>query len=143
MLDRTNVDIDKLIRSADLLSGRIPVAEIAELHDRVASAQGGVDWRLSACEDAQGRKILTLELAARLVLQCQRCLEPMPEALDHTWRLAVVRSEEDLPELEDEEDTLDFMAVTGLLDVTGLVVEELLLALPMMPRPAAGRRSSL
>lgn len=133
-LDLDQFDLEKLIRTADVVRGVMPLADITELADRVVSRVGGVGWSLSARRDQQDRIHLRIGLDAVLDVQCQRCLGPMQHAVDHQWSLLVVRDESALPELEDEQDDVDTIVVPGMLDVGRLVIEELLLVLPMMPR---------
>ncbi|MDE3010309.1 MAG: DUF177 domain-containing protein [Pseudomonadota bacterium] len=110
------------------------MSALPELADRLASGDGAVAWSVRAARDAHGRPRLTLELDGQLQLICQRCLGPLPFAIRHQHALVVVKSEAELPELEDEEDDSDFVVVPGALDMQNAVLEELLLALPMMPR---------
>jgi uncharacterized protein len=131
------VDPEKLVRGGETLTGVIRMAELPELADRLASSEGTLAWQIRAERDLHGRPRLLLHLEARLLLVCQRCLGPLPHVLDHAHALVVVTSEEALPELEDEEEDADCILVPGPLDVRGVVVEELLLALPMMPRHEA------
>ena len=49
-------------------------------------------------------------------------------------RLVLVEDESQLPPLEEESDTEDYLVVDGPLDVLELVEDAVLLALPMMPR---------
>ena len=134
MSDRTFVDLENLIRDGGVVAGCVPVADVPELSDRLASRAGVVSWRLQARRDAHARIGLTLWLEGELVMQCQRCLGDMSYPLSHRWELSVVRAEADLPELGDEDEEVDCIVVPQALDVVALVVEELLLALPMMPR---------
>jgi uncharacterized protein len=134
MSDQTLVEPEKLIRSGDALVGHVALASVPEWLERLASPLGEVAWQLSADRDGLERPRLHLALSGDLVLQCQRCLEPMAYRLDHRWDLVVVREESELPDLEDEAEDADCIVAPGAVGIEALVVEELLLALPMMPR---------
>ncbi len=134
MSERTQVDPDKLIRGGETLHGEFDVAAFAELEDRLASSDGVIAWTLRGDRDLHGRPRLTLTLKGTLALICQRCLGALEHALDHRHALVVVREESALPELGDEDDDSDCVLLTGPLDLQQAVLEELLLALPMMPR---------
>lgn len=76
---------------------------------------------------------LELHARATVVLECQRCLQPLPVALDARRRLRFVDTEEEAARLdEDSED--DVLALPRRLDLRELVEDELILALPIVPR---------
>jgi uncharacterized protein len=82
-----------------------------------------------------GEAELRLHLQARTALQCvcQRCLQPMAVPLEVQTVLRFVRGEaraEALDEVSDE----DVLALTPALDLQPLVEDELILALPLVPR---------
>jgi uncharacterized protein len=133
MSEKNHFDPEHLIRSGDVMKRSASVAHFEGLLDRLAEQAGDVAWQLSASRDAHQSVKLLLELSAHLVLKCQRCLGPIEYELNETRRFALFKNEASLPELEDEEDDIDCMVVTGEMDALALVEEELLLALPMMP----------
>jgi uncharacterized protein len=66
-------------------------------------------------------------------LECQRCLQPMSEALRVDRHLRFVSGEDEAARLdEDSED--DVLALVARLDVSELLEDELILALPLVPR---------
>jgi uncharacterized protein len=134
MSEQTLVDPEKVVRGGEVLTGRVSVTDLPEIADRVADQAGTLEWKMRGERDLFGRARLHLQLDGQLVLICQRCLGPLLHALRHERDLVVVREEVDMPELEEEEEDADCILVPGLLDVTAVVLEELLLALPMMPR---------
>ena len=133
MSERNLIDPEHLIRSGDAMQRSTPIAHFEGLSDRLAEQSGAVKWQLSASRDANNNVRLHLELFAHLLLKCQRCLGALEYELNETRHFALFKDEASLPELEDEEDDVDGMVVTGDLDAMALVEEELLLALPMMP----------
>jgi uncharacterized protein len=84
---------------------------------------------------AGGEAELRLHLQARtsLQLQCQRCLQPMAVLLDVQPSLRFVRGEA-LAEALDEDSDEDVLALTPALDLQPLIEDELILALPLVPR---------
>ena len=66
-------------------------------------------------------------------LTCQRCLQPMAEPLAVDTRIRFVRGEAQAEALDGEED-YDVLALARSLDLRALVEDELLLALPIVPR---------
>lgn len=66
-------------------------------------------------------------------LECQRCLQPLNEALRVDRHLRFVAGEDEAARLdEDSED--DVLALVARLDVFELLEDELILALPLVPR---------
>jgi len=133
MSEQNLFDPEHLIRSGDAMKRISSVAQFTTLSDRLSDRVGEVHWQLSASRDVNHRIGLVLELSANLVLKCQRCLGPLDYELNEIRRFALFKDEDALPSLEDEEDDVDCMVVTGEMDAFALIEEELLLALPMMP----------
>jgi uncharacterized protein len=76
---------------------------------------------------------LHLTAAAHVTLQCQRCLQPMPQALDVDRWFRFAASEDEAARLdEDSED--DVLVESRRFDLAELVEDELILALPIVPR---------
>ena len=66
-------------------------------------------------------------------LTCQRCLQPLHEPLAIERRLRFVRDEAQAEALDAESED-DVLALSRSLDLRELVEDELLLALPLVPR---------
>lgn len=66
-------------------------------------------------------------------LECQRCLSPVQVAVHAERSFLFVQGEEAAADL-DEESEDDVLALTRALDLRSLVEDELLLALPLVPR---------
>lgn len=96
-----------------------------------------VDW------SAQGRRIqhdgveaqiwLELTAAVTVQLQCQRCLDDVAERLAVSRRFRFVASEAEAERLDDQSED-DVLALGHPLDLQALVEDELILALPLIPR---------
>jgi uncharacterized protein len=76
---------------------------------------------------------LSLNADVRVTLECQRCLGPMTQRLAIDRRLRFVRSEEEAERLDDESED-DVLALPPRLDLIELLEDELILALPLVPR---------
>jgi uncharacterized protein len=79
---------------------------------------------------------MTGEVRARLRVRCQRCLEPMELGLAAKPALILLRPGEREDLAESEADTL---VVDKPVMLSGLIEDELLLALPMFPAHAPGQ----
>ena len=112
-----------------LLQDALPLAADSPCTALVWSARG-------ACKPVTGGEPeIRLHLRARTALQmtCQRCLQPMTVALDVHPRLRFVRGEQQAEAL-DEDSEEDVLALAPALDLQQLVEDELILALPLVPR---------
>jgi uncharacterized protein len=76
---------------------------------------------------------LHLHAQASVLLECQRCLQPFVQALEVDRRVRFVRDEA-LAEQLDEHSDDDVLALPRRLDLHELLEDELILALPLVPR---------
>jgi uncharacterized protein len=76
---------------------------------------------------------LSLKADATVLLQCQRCLLPVVVAVEVDRRFRFVEGEDAAAAL-DEEIEDEVLALPRSLDLRALVEDELLLALPLVPR---------
>lgn len=114
-------------------AGRVALADLARLADVLADPAGEVEWTLSGVRGADGKPFLRLELTARPVLLCQRCLSGLELAFDHVSRLRLVRPGTPIGDDDLENDEYDTIEAQPDLDVIALLEEEMLLALPIAP----------
>ena len=117
-----------------MLEGELNISELGRLHDLLAEAVGSVSFRLVGRKGGRGEALLSLQVAGRIPLACQRCLAAIPFDLDIDSLLELVPEGEEMSQEELEDDTRDFLPVVRELDVAGLVEDEILLALPVAPR---------
>ncbi|MDN3920937.1 YceD family protein [Roseateles violae] len=137
------LDVEAFARDGASLQGEWPAQALSRLADSAApeapaSAWPAVRWSLEGEARAEPRSSdkqiwLHLEASARVSLTCQRCLQPVSEDLNLSRWFRFVRGEEEAASLDaDSED--DVLALTRSLDAQELVEDELLLALPLVPR---------
>ena len=113
-----------------------PIGEVAELS--VAPAMPGVvryaiQGRVTKDDTSQ----LVVQVQANLVLECQRCLEPLILPIDRTTVFELVRRESDLSDDEPDEDDLDApeqIVGSPKFDLSELLEDELILEVPYVPR---------
>jgi uncharacterized protein len=121
--------------------GRWPLAELRRLaDDHPADAPplaGEVTWRAQAYRRAVAGAApevwLHLTAHAQVVRSCQRCLQPLPLRLEVDRRLRFVVGEDAAAALDADSDD-DVLELQPRLDLRDLVEDELLLALPLVPR---------
>lgn len=89
-------------------------------------------WKEAAARPAEIR--LSLQVQARLWLTCQRCLQPVAHDISLNPVLRFVEGEEEAARLDDEAgDEEDVLALPRSLNVSELMEDELILALPLVP----------
>ena len=141
-LDPRRLDVATFAQAGGHLQGEWPLAGMARLlQDALPPAPGSpaqtVAWsargerRAASGGAAQIRLCLRARTALRMT--CQRCLQPVEIELDVAPTLRFVRDEAEAERLDEESDE-DVLALSSTLDLHELVEDELILALPLVPR---------
>lgn len=141
--DALRLDVAAFIHDGAALQGDWPGATLERLADLQTPPQdtplGTVDWQAHgeriAVPGADAELWLGLQARARVWLTCQRCLQPFEEPLAIDRRVRFVQGEARAEALDAEIDD-DVLALSKALDLRELVEDELLLALPIVPRHA-------
>ncbi len=132
------LDIKAFAKAASHLSGRDPLEKFERLRDesQALGADQCVEWRADGelSEDLGGQEDVWLHLSAKVTLSqiCQRCLGPaeIPVAVDRSFRFVAT---EELAEEQDDEAEEDVLVMSREFDLTALIEDELLMALPLVP----------
>lgn len=144
-LDFATAVIDSLKFAADegCLSGRIAVARLARLFDVLVSREGELVCKLTGyrerSSDGSEQFGLHLQVTGRLGLRCQRCLGEVAFDCAIDSRLLLMPSglsSVEWPEEELEADDYDAIPASREMSLQSLVEDEVLLALPIVPRHA-------
>jgi uncharacterized protein len=135
------LDVERFASEGAEMAGEWPLSELARLTESASpeappDATDVATWQLRGeTRTVRGQAQCWLHLAgqARVALVCQRCLQPVEEAIAAERSFLFVHGEEQAAELDaDSED--DVLAMTRALDVQALLEDELLLSLPLVPR---------
>lgn len=136
------LDVAALAQDAASLSGEWPAASLERLADAAApeapaSGWPALQWSLAGeVRQPKGGKAQTwlhLTASGEVALTCQRCLKPVHEAIDIDRWIRFVETEAEAAELDVDSDD-DVLALPRHLDARELIEDELLLALPLVPR---------
>jgi DUF177 domain-containing protein len=140
--DPRRLDVAAFAAEQGELSGDTPATALPRLNAATLapdddSSRADVHWRVTGqrlpLAGAGLQPSLLVEASTEVTLECQRCLQPMRIALPTERRIFFVEGEDAAAALDaDTED--DVLALTPTLDLCSLVEEELLLALPLVPR---------
>ena len=128
----STVDLAHAVRRGFRISGRLPISSLPRLAVSLASQRGEADVALEAGQDAEHRVVLNGRIDAVLEMQCQRCLGPVEIEVHAEPTLAWVKSDAESAELPEGYEPL--LAPDGRVALADLVTDELLLALPLVPR---------
>jgi uncharacterized protein len=141
LADARALDLRALCRDGVTRQGRWPLRGLARLGTALYATppeEASVEWAaqgtLRAVAGAEPELWLHLQAEAGVVLQCQRCLQAMPQPLGVDRRFRFVRGEDEAARLDEETEDDDVLALPDLLDLRDLVEDELILALPLVPR---------
>ena len=129
------VDPWRLLDQEQVIQGGIKLASMerlsALLHD--GGGKEEASFNLSFHRDQHRRAVIQCEIRATLILTCQRCLEPMSMPMELDSRLALVQGMDEAEGLPEELDPL-MLGEDGLLHISELVEDEILLAVPDAPK---------
>jgi len=113
------------------LHGRIALADLERVVPLLVTADGELEVEMHLGRDSDGTSFLSGRIRGSVVLQCQRCLEDLQQALDIDFRLGLVRSQEEIARLARRYDPLIVTAEPA--SIVDIVSDEVLLALPFAP----------
>ena len=138
--DPRRVDVVQLAASGGRLEGSMTAAQLGRLSTDAPLADAApATWAVTGeqreAPGAAPQTWLHLQAAARVTLTCQRCLQPVTLPLAAERWIRFVRDEALAEKLDEEcEDDVLALPSRGLVDVLALVEDELILALPIVPR---------
>ncbi len=115
------------------LNGVLALASLPRLSAALERADGAVAVALKAGIDGQGIRFIKGVLRAEVTLTCQRCLGSLSWPLEVAVCLGLARDEAQIDQLPEAYEPL-LIAEDSKLAVADLVEDELLLALPQIPR---------
>ena len=123
-------DIDLAADGRVRVEFSIPFDELPRVRPQLRRGEGCVTGEVRFGRE-QGRAIAEVEIAARAVLTCQRCLAPLEWPIASRGRVALVADAAEADRVPAELETAH--AADRRVSVRDLVEEELLLALPIAP----------
>lgn len=143
--DPRRLDVRRVAAAGARLEGRADADALPRLVSDAPLADGEpATWalrgeqRAAAAAGAAPELWLHLDVQARVVLPCQRCLQPMVVPLQAARAIRFVEGEAEAERLDGEiEDDVLALPARGGVDALALVEDELIFALPLVPRHQA------
>jgi len=135
-MSQEDVLVDPLAfaREGRSLELKVPVAALPRLAGEILGEGGEFAIRLDGRQERDGKLYLLVQVDGQALLTCQRCLEPMDWVCRVRSRLLLVPKGQPVPEEELEDDSYDAVEVEVRQDLLVLAEDEILLALPIVPR---------
>lgn len=140
--DPRHLDVESFAERAESLDGEAGLALLPRLVDQLRPESMAVDmapvrWQATGERRLQRGGVaqawLHLVVEARLAMTCQRCLQPVPVPLSLDGHFRFVADEAAAAD-EDLDADEDLLPTTRSLDLLALIEDELLMALPIVPR---------
>lgn len=123
----------KAAQARRAFAGTIRLADLHQVSDLVDDpADTEIGFALAFDLDDQREAKVQVSISGKVPMICQRTLERFGHAVDSTSVVAMVDSEAALDRLPDDYEPL--VVIDGRVKIADLVAEELLLALPLVPR---------
>ncbi|KGM57535.1 characterized ACR protein [Lysobacter arseniciresistens ZS79] len=126
------LDAWRMVAARRGVEGRVPLASLARLRDSLVDAEGEVVFSLDFGTDELQVPYVELRARAGLPLQCQRTLDRFVLPVEIDQRLGLIRDEADEAALPPGYEAL-LVPADGMLQPVGLVEDELILAVPVVP----------
>jgi uncharacterized protein len=126
------IDPWRLADGGKAIGGTIPLARLKRLQPLLDSQEGEAVFKLQFAYDEQRRATVKVEVSAPLTLICQRSLEPFIQNVHQHSLLQIIADAGEQANLSDQEEFV--LVEEGRLAVADLVEDELILAVPQVPR---------
>lgn len=124
------IDGLQFARGEETLDGSLDLSRLPRLAE-IGCGVRCLSYVLRGRKDDQGRCWLQVSGDGTLILECQRCLKPFMFPLVFCTELLLVASER---EIEAADDGVDRVLAGKSMQVDRLVEDEVILAMPMVPR---------
>lgn len=129
------IDPLRLAETGRTLCGQVELCHLKRLAATLISAEGAAHVELDFGVDEAGVRYLSGRLRAEVELVCQRCLEPMRFELSAEPLLGIVTDAAMAERLPSQYEAL-IAGEKGPLLLQDIIEDELILALPIVPRHA-------
>ena len=117
-------------QTGESITGRLALAELPRLADS-GCRSAEVSFSIVGGMNARGKPSLIVRASGQVQMTCQRCLEPVAEPIDVDSELELSADEVEIATAEDD---VDRVLASEAMNVARLVEDEILLALPMVPK---------
>ena len=134
MLNRLPVDVNpfKLVEQGRCLAGVVPLQQLPRLAEVALDGTEAIAVTLDFTRSAGGRPMIKGHIRGNILLECQRCMQPVTIALDAPLQVALTTFESD--ERPEQEGLEAWLIEDERLFIQDFVEDEILLALPLVAK---------
>lgn len=125
------IRLSRLAEGGERIQGEVRLAELGRLPDGVLNRDAALAYRLCFYRDRAGARVVDAEIDARLIMDCQRCLQPVTIAVHKRTLLVITKITEEIQSLDARYEP--FALAGDELSIMQLLEDELLLATPFSP----------
>ena len=111
------------------IEGTYPLAKFSRLNEVLASSDGDVTAKVDFGHSV-GFACVIAKVSAKLLVKCQRCLQPLETEVTGNFKFALVRSEDEFELLPEEFEP--YLLEGEEQSIIDLIEDELILCLPMV-----------
>jgi uncharacterized protein len=125
-------------------AGFLEISELPRLAEEASSVEpgDGFDWQIKTyfvdSPGSEPRQMLELGLKGRIHLVCQSCLQDCGLDLTQESRFVMVATEAEADAFPMEDDQQEPLVASQHFDLLGLIEDEVLLSLPLIPKHPEG-----
>jgi uncharacterized protein len=127
-------DVWALAQRRSTARGELAIGALPRLAAELVDAQGTLSFRLEGLIDERGRAAARFELDGVVRQRCDRCGEPVEVPIREAARFFFVADERELAGLPIDDSAEEPLLGSQHFDVTELVEDQAILALPLSPR---------
>lgn len=125
------IRLSRLAEGGERVQGEVRLAEFGRLPDGVLNRDATLTYRLGFYRDESGACVVEAEIDTNLIMDCQRCLQPVTVAVHQRTLLAITKITEKIQALDARYEP--FALADDELSIMQLLEDELLLATPFSP----------
>lgn len=128
------IEPQRLVDAAASLSGEVAFKSMPRLLECLASHEGYAQFTLDFSKNESDVALISGELTADVTLECQRCMQPFLHEL--VLRILLSPVDELINANEIADDVEPLLMHEGKVKLAALIEDEILLALPYLPKHA-------
>ncbi|GGI53126.1 YceD family protein [Oxalicibacterium solurbis] len=130
------IDVFEFCRLGERREGEVSVADLPRLVAECIDANASLHWTLQGGTNSFGHPQLTMTVAGKVRLVCQRCMTALEHEIASEQVLVLARDEEQADEIEEllDDESIDVIVGAKSMNILDLVEDEALLSLPLSSR---------
>ena len=111
------------------------VGDFERLAQEFVNPEAVLHYRVCGGQDARGRPRLHCTVKAEVEMECQRCLKPVNVTVESDRQIYLAASDAEAERLETAlaDEDIEVLVTGQTLDLAGVVEDEVLLSLPIVP----------